>query len=73
VVNAVAFDNSTEGVFEELETDVGEMAGDVGEGEVLGADELDGWAFEHGIVLFAHESGIFNGFLDDVVYVLNEK
>jgi hypothetical protein len=70
VVDAVALDDGAEGVFEELEADVGEVAGDVGECEVVWADELDGGAAEHGVVLFADEAGVFDGFLDDVVDVL---
>ena len=38
---------------------MGEVAGDVGEGEVFGAHELDGGTFEQGIVLFADVSGVF--------------
>jgi hypothetical protein len=34
------------------------------------ADELDGWTAEHGVVLFADEAGVFDGFLDDVMNVL---
>lgn len=69
MVDAVALDDGAEGVFEQLEADVGEVAGDVGESEVLWTDELHGRAFKHGVMLFAHESGIFDGFLDDVVYI----
>jgi hypothetical protein len=70
VFGAVALDDGAEGVFEEFEADVGEMAGDVGECEVFGADELDGGAFEHCVVLFADKAGVFDGFKDDVVDVL---
>ena len=46
------------------------MAWDVGEIEVFGTDELDGGAFEHGVVFFADESRVLDGFLEDIVYVL---
>lgn len=49
---------------------MGEVSGDVGEYEVLRTYELHGRAFEHGVVFFADESGVFDGFLDDIVYVL---
>lgn len=49
---------------------MGEVPGDVGEYEVLRTYELDGRPFEHGVVFFADKSGVFDGFLDDVVYVL---
>ena len=49
--------DGAERVLEELEADVGEVAGDVVEVEILGADELDGRTLEHGVVLFADESG----------------
>lgn len=52
-----ALDDGAKGVLEELEADVGQVAGDVVEVEVLGADELDGRTLEHGVVLFADESG----------------
>jgi hypothetical protein len=70
VVDVETFDDGAEGVFEQFETDVGEVAWDVWEGEVFGAEELDGGAFEHGVVFFADETGVFDGFLDDVVDVL---
>ena len=47
------------------------MTGDVGEREVPWADELDGWAFEHGVVFFANEARGFNRFLSNVVDVLS--
>lgn len=65
-----AVDNSTEGVFEKFETDVGEMAWYIGKDEVWRADELDGGAFEHGIVFFADKAGVFDSFLYNVVDVL---
>ena len=67
---AVALDDGAKGVFEELEADVGEVAWDVRECEVFGADELDGRAFEHGVVFFADVAGVFDGFEYDVVDVL---
>lgn len=67
---AVALDDGAEGVFEQFEADVGEVAGDVGECEVFWADELDGGAFGQCVVLFADEAGVFDGFEDDVVDVL---
>jgi hypothetical protein len=70
VFGAIALDDGAEGVFEEFEADVGEVAGDVRECEVFGADELDGGAFEHCVMLFADEAGVFDGFEDDVVDVL---
>lgn len=48
------------------------MTGDVGEIEVFGADELDWWAFEHGVVLFANESCVLDGFLKNVVDILKD-
>jgi len=70
VVDAKTLDDGAEGVLEELEADVREMAGDVRECEILWADELYRWAFEHGVVFFADETSIFDGFLHDVVDVL---
>jgi len=70
VFGAVALDDGAEGVLEELEADVGEVAWDVRECEVFGADELDGRAFEHGVVFFADVAGVFDGFEYDVVDVL---
>ena len=70
---AVALDDGAEGVFEEFEADVGEVAGDVGECEVFGADEVDRRAFGHCVVLFADEAGVFDGFEDDVVDVLGSR
>jgi len=70
VVDAIALDDGAEGVLEQLETDVREMAGDVRECEILGADELHRRAFEHGVVLFTDETSVFDGFLHDIVHVL---
>ena len=70
---AVALDDGAEGVFEEFEADVGEVTRDVGKCEVFGADELDGGAFGHCVVLFADEAGVFDGFVDDVVDVLGGR
>ena len=70
---AVALDDGAEGVFEEFEADVGEVTRDVGKCEVFGADELDGGAFGHCVVLFADEAGVFDGFMDDVVDVLGGR
>lgn len=67
---AIALDDRTEGVLEKFETDVGEMARDVGEVEVGWADELNRWAFKHGVVLLADETRIFDRFVDDIVDVL---
>lgn len=49
------------------------MAGDVGEVEVGWADELDGWTFEHRVVLFADKPGVFDRFMDDVMDVLRKE
>jgi len=46
------------------------VAGDIGEDGVLRTYKLDGGTFEHGIVLFAHKSGVLDRFLDDIVHVL---
>jgi hypothetical protein len=70
---AKAVDNGTKGVFEEFETDVGEMAWDIGEDKVGRADELNRGAFEHGIVFLADKAGIFDGFLYDIVYILRRR
>lgn len=67
---AKAVDDSTEGVFEEFETDVGKMAWDIGEDEVGRADKLNRGAFEHGVVFLADEAGIFDSFLYDIMYIL---
>jgi len=70
VVDAKSLDYSTQGVLEEFEADVGEMPRYVGEDKVFGADELHRRSFEHRVVLFTHESRVFDGFLDNVVDVL---
>jgi hypothetical protein len=70
---AKAVDNGTEGVFKEFETDVGEMAWDIGEDKVGRADELNRGAFEHGVVLLADKTGIFDGFLYDIMYILRQR
>lgn len=57
VLRPVTFNDGAQRVLEQLKDDVGEMAGDVGEVEVFGADELDGGTFEHGVVFLANESG----------------
>jgi hypothetical protein len=49
---------------------VAEMAWDVGEREVGGADELHGGALEHRVVLLADEARVFDRLFDDVVDVL---
>lgn len=49
---------------------MGEVTGDVREDEVGRTDELDGWTFEYGVVVFADEASVFDGFLDDIVDVL---
>ena len=46
------------------------MTWDVGEGEIFRTDKLDWWALEHGVVFFTDKSGVLDGFLDDVVYIL---
>ena len=66
----MTFDDSAERVFQQFEADVREMTWDVRECEVLRTDELDRWAFEHCIVLFADKTGVFNCFLDYIVDVL---
>ena len=50
---------------------MGQVAGDIGECEVHGTDEVDGWTAEHGIVLFTHEARVLDRFVDDVVHVLD--
>ena len=70
MVDTIALDDGAEGVLEQLEANVREMAGDVREREILGADELHRRAFEHGVVLFADETSVFDGFLHDIVHVL---
>jgi hypothetical protein len=69
VLDAVPLDDGAEGVLQQLEADVGEVAGDVRERERGRADELDGRAFEHGVVFFADEAGVFDRFGEDVVDV----
>jgi hypothetical protein len=68
-----AVNDGTERVFEELETDVGEMTWDIREDEVGRANELNRGAFEHGVVFLAHKAGIFDSFLYDIVYILRRR
>ena len=67
---AVALDDGTERVFEELEEDVGKMAGDIGEVQVWGADELNWRSFEKGVMLFADKACVFDCFVGNVMDVL---
>jgi len=69
VLHPESFDDGAERVLEQLEADVGEVPGDVGESEILRAYELDGGTLEHRVVLFANKSGILDGLLDDVVHI----
>jgi hypothetical protein len=46
------------------------VARDVGKIEILWADELDWWAFEHSVVFFTNVTCIFYGLLEDIVDVL---
>lgn len=41
------------------------MTRDIGECEVLVAQQLDGWALEQGVVLLAHESSVLCGSVSD--------
>jgi hypothetical protein len=70
IVVAVTFDDGSQRVLEELETNVGQVTRNIRKCEVLWADELDGRPPEHGVVLFADKAGIFNGFVNNVVHVL---
>jgi hypothetical protein len=49
------------------------MAGDIGEVEVEGTDQLDWGSFEESIVLFTDEACVFNCFVGNVVYVLSRQ
>jgi hypothetical protein len=50
---------------------MGQMSRDISKVKILRADELDWWSFKHGVMLFANIASIFDGFLEDVVDVLN--
>lgn len=71
-VVAIALNHSTERVFEELKTDVGEMSGYVGKVEILRTNELDWRSFEHCVVFFTDKPGVFDSFLEDIVYILGQ-
>lgn len=45
------------------------MARHVGEIEIFWTNELHGWTFEHGVVLFANEACIFDGLMDDIAHI----
>jgi hypothetical protein len=71
VIGSIPFYDRPERVLEEFEADVRQVAGDVCEREVSGTDEVDGGTAEHGVVFFAHETGILDCFVDDVVDILD--
>ena len=49
---------------------MGQVAGNVGKCQVFGANELHRWTLEHGVVFFADKPGVLNGFVYNVVHVL---
>lgn len=46
------------------------MAGNIWEGEIFRAKQLDRRSFVQSIVLFTHKASVLNGFMTHVVYVL---
>ena len=46
-----------------------QMTGDVWEGELIGADELDRRCLEHGVMLLTYEASVLDGLGHNVVYV----
>ena len=46
-----------------------QVAGDVGEIEIVGTDELNRRALEHGIMFLAHEARVLDRLMNDVAYV----
>ena len=73
VIVAVTFDNCSERVFEEFETNMRQVAGYVRKGELHWADELNGRTSKHCVVFFAYETSIFDRFVDDIMNVLWRK
>lgn len=48
------------------------MARNVGEREVFGTNQLNGWPSEHSVVFFTNESGILDSFMNNVVHILRK-